>query len=47
MVWTDEDLLFTGLKGGLRLGHGDDMSHVIRLNRKAQMGLDITGLYIN
>ena len=47
MVWTDEDLLFTGLKGGLRLGHGDDMSHVIRLNRKAQMGLDITELYIS
>ena len=47
MVWTDEDLLFTELKGGLRLGHGDDMSHVIRLNPKAQMGLDITGLYIN
>ena len=47
MVWTDEDLLFTGLKCGLRPGHGDSMSHVIRLKPKAQMGLDIIGLYIN
>ena len=31
----------------MRLGLGNGMNHVIRLKSKAQMGLDITGLYIN
>ena len=45
VVWTDEDLLFSGLKVGLRLGLEDGISHVIRLKPKAQMDLDITGPY--
>ena len=39
--------MFNGLKGGMRFGAGDGMSHVIRLKPKAQMGLDIIGLSIN
>ena len=39
--------MFTGLKGGLKLGLEDGISHAIRLKPKAQMGLDITGLYIS
>ena len=31
----------------MRFGLGNGMSHVIRLKSKAQMGLDITSLYIN
>ena len=31
----------------MRFGLGNGMSHVIKLKSKAQMGLDITGLYIN
>ena len=31
----------------MRFGLGNGMNHVIRLKSKAQMGLDITGLYIN
>ena len=47
VVWIDEDHVFNGLKGDMRFGLGDGMSHVIRLKPKAQMGLDIIGLSIN
>ena len=45
VVWINEDHSFTGLKGGLRVGLGDGISHVIRLKPKAQMGLGITRPY--
>ena len=45
VVWINEDRSFTGLKGGLRAGLGDGISHVIRLKPKAQMGLGITWSY--
>ena len=45
MVWIDEDHLFNGLKGGLRLGLGYGMGHIIRLKLEAQMDLDIAGPY--
>ena len=47
MVWIDEDHLFNGLKGGLKPGLRDGMGHIIGLQPKAQMGLDIIGPYNN
>ena len=41
----DEDHLFNGLKGDLRLGPRGNTGHIVRLKLEAQMCSNITGPY--